>query len=67
MTNRKVAPFHKPMGPVELLEVLSKLTELHYLAAIIKAEYKNFSTFQRYFSINCKEAENQNNAAALQI
>lgn len=55
------------MVPGELTELLSELTELHYLAAIIKAEYTNLSIFQSYFSINCKEAEKQSNIAALQV
>ena len=67
MTERNVAPSHKQMVLVELPELLSELTELHYLAAIIKPEYTNLSIFQRYFSINCQEAENQNNVAALQM
>lgn len=67
MPERNVALFHKQMVPVELPELLSELTELHYIAAIIKAEYTNLSTFQRYFSINCEEAEKQNSVAALQI
>lgn len=67
MTERNVAPFHKKMVPVALPESMSDLTELHYLAAIIKAEYTNLSIFHKYSSMNCKVAEKQNNVAALQI
>jgi len=54
------------MAPAELSELLSEPTELHYLAAVIKADYTNLSIFQRYFSINCKEAEKRNNVVTLQ-
>lgn len=41
MSERSVAPFHKQSVPVELSELLSELTELHYLGAAIKAECTN--------------------------
>lgn len=43
MPERSVASFHKQRVPVELLELLSELIELHYFGATIKAELTNLA------------------------